>query len=146
MAAKRRPAVTEHEHQVWLFKLIRQSHGRWPELESAYAVPNAGGYTGGYSANGGRVSAMLAEGVEPGACDINLDVARRGFHGLRIELKSMTGTLKPAQKGWIERHIRNGYAAYCIKGYIAAWQRMLWYLKVDEAVIRSWSYPIDYRK
>lgn len=53
-----------------------------PEF-ALYAVPNAGA-----GAQKGQAGKMKAEGVRPGIQDLNLDAARGGYHGLRIEMKS----------------------------------------------------------
>jgi hypothetical protein len=50
----------------------------WPEARWLYAVPN-GGFR--HKAVAGK---MKAQGVRAGVLDFNLDVARGGYHGLRI--------------------------------------------------------------
>lgn len=68
---------------------------QFPEFAGLlYAVPN-----------GGRRDAVTgaklkAEGVVPGVADLCLDVARKGWHGLRIELKTPNGRQSDAQKKW----------------------------------------------
>ena len=66
--------------------------------------------------NGGHRSAteaaiMKAEGVVPGVADLELNIARGGYHGLKIEMKtdSKTSRQSPAQKEWQKRIEQQGY-------------------------------------
>ncbi len=59
-----------------------------------YSVPN-----GAYLASGYAGASMLKKtGMRSGTPDLILDVARRSFHGLRIEMKSENGEESEAQK------------------------------------------------
>jgi hypothetical protein len=97
----------EHEEQKSLFEWALFRSNKWPELESMYAIPNAGKRT---RRAGGR---LKAEGLKVGMPDVCLPVARGNFHGLYIELK--VGDNKPtkAQYEWIVR--------LCAQGYLAKW-------------------------
>jgi hypothetical protein len=53
-------------------------------------------------------------GYTKGSPDLLIFAARRGFHGLLIELKSPGGRVSPEQKDWQEYLTREGYkAAVC---------------------------------
>jgi hypothetical protein len=50
-----------------------------------------------------------ALGIVAGAADMNLDLARRGYNGLRIEFKTLSGKQSPKQKIVQAALERNGY-------------------------------------
>ncbi|MCI2145823.1 MAG: VRR-NUC domain-containing protein [Bacteroidales bacterium] len=68
-----------------------------------YAVPNGG------SRNKLEAVHMKREGIVSGVSDLNLDVARQGYHGLRIEMKTKVGRQSENQKDWQEAIERQGY-------------------------------------
>lgn len=109
--------MSEHDEQVSLFRWAEVAAARYPELALLHAVPNAGGYTGGYRQNARRVAAMLREGVRPGVPDICLPVARKGFHGLYIELKYGKNKATQAQTWWLDALSRQGYYSHVCRGW-----------------------------
>lgn len=85
-----------------------------PELDMLVAIPNGG------ARHIAVARKLKAEGVKRGYPDLVLNVARGGYYGLFIELKTLTGRTSPEQKYWIERlNAAGNYAAVC-KGWIAA--------------------------
>lgn len=50
-------------------------------------------------------------GVRAGVCDLALDVAKGGYHGLKIEMKSAKGRVSDLQQMYIDEVRREGYAA-----------------------------------
>lgn len=90
---KRRRASPEHDMQVAFFKWwsyycksVKLDH------RLMYAVPNAGA-----GAQKGQAGKLKAEGVKAGMPDVNLDVARNGYHGLRLEFKVWPRKPEPYQ-------------------------------------------------
>lgn len=81
--------MSEHAEQVLLFSFARMQEPRHPELRLMFAIPNAGGYSGGFKSNVARVVRMKREGLKPGVPDVCLPVARGGFHALYIEMKRL---------------------------------------------------------
>jgi hypothetical protein len=75
----------EHTEQVRFFELVDLYIPRYPELKNVYANPN------GSLRNLIVAKKLKAEGVRPGVPDIIVDVARHGYHGLRIEMKRSDG-------------------------------------------------------
>lgn len=71
----------EHEQQVALFQWIDGKAIEHEELGYAYATPNGG------KRDRCTGQKLKAEGVRPGIPDIFLPVARKGYHGLYIEMK-----------------------------------------------------------
>lgn len=115
---------TEHVEAVQLMRIVKLHESRYPALKMLAAVPNGG--------DRHRVVAakMKAEGVRAGYPDYLLDYPSQGYHGLRIELKSMTGYASREQKDWIERLRANGYRAEVCRGAEAAWACLRDYLGI----------------
>lgn len=106
--------MSEHEHQVCVAAWAALSSKQRPELDYLVAIPNGGAR---HKAVAGK---LKAEGVRPGYPDLALNVARGGFHGLFIELKSLTGRASPQQNEWLARlNAAGNYAVVC-KGWLSA--------------------------
>lgn len=99
----------EHEQQVVFFNRIRTlalNDARYRTASKrTYAIPNGGGRS---KREAGR---LKAEGVTPGVSDIFCSIARGGWHGLYIEMKSPTGQVSKDQREWIGESIASGYWA-----------------------------------
>lgn len=127
--------MSEDGHQVVLFHWCDLAKGKYPELAWLYAVPNGGLRS---KAVAGK---LKAGGVKAGVLDLHLDVARKGFHGLRIELKvpevraipgvtkrTPPGRISPEQQAWIDHHIEQGYNARVAYGWTEAMEILVGYL------------------
>lgn len=102
--------VSEDAEQSRIMEWAHENCARLPELASLVHIPN-----GGYRSK--RTAAkMQAIGVKRGVPDLNLPVARGGFHGLYIELK--VGRNKPTaeQKAWLSALSFGGYKAVVCYG------------------------------
>lgn len=106
--------ASEHQEQKALFAWASLAEGRWPELGLLYAVPNGGHRHKAVAAR------MKAEGVKSGVPDICLPVARGGYHGLYIELKTVRGQVSNAQRQWLRRLQAQGYRVAICRGWEAA--------------------------
>jgi hypothetical protein len=95
--------MSEHDEQVALFRWARMREDLYPELEMLYAVPNGGHRHKAVAAK------LKAEGVKAGVLDVNLDIARGPYHGLRGEMKYGKNTTTPMQDNWIYRYEKWGY-------------------------------------
>lgn len=98
---------------------------RWPELAMLYHVKNE--TTGGAA----EVAADKAMGVKKGVPDLCLPVARGGYHGLYIEMKTPSGRASDAQRWWVDRLTACGYYAAVCHGYDAAVDILSWYLSLE---------------
>lgn len=119
-------ALHESGHQKALFQWVNLMWKRIPELRWLHSVPNGAHVT---KAQAGK---LLAEGLRAGVPDLFLDVARRGYHGLRIELKvpeirnakgtitKRKGELSTEQEEWIQHYTEAGYLAIVAYGWEAA--------------------------
>ena len=105
----------EKEEQTALMKWAVLSAGRRPELRLIYHIPNGG------SRNAIEARNLKAQGVKAGVPDICLPVARKGYHGLYIELKRQQGgRVSEAQDGWIKALNEQGYLAKVCAGFMEA--------------------------
>jgi hypothetical protein len=105
---------SEHDEQTTLFRWALFARPRHPELALLFAIPNGGQRHKAVAAR------MKAEGVRAGVPDLCLPVARGGFHGLYLELKTAAGTVSRAQRQWLQALAREGYRAEVCKGWQAA--------------------------
>lgn len=120
----------EHQEQSLLFQWIDLQMGRIPELENFYAVPNFSGFVGGEKARLAAGARLKREGRRKGVPDVNGDVARGGYHGLRIEMKTDDGVLSADQKRWHKRLRAAGYRVEVCRTWEAARDVILGYLGV----------------
>ena len=88
-------------------------------------IPNEGKRTAAYAAKLKRM------GLQPGFPDIFIPLARKGYHGLFIELK--VGNNKPSreQKDWLARLSSEGYATAVAWGFDEAKKIIDKYVKED---------------
>lgn len=97
---------TEEQEQVAVFQWVELMSNRYPELKYCIHIPN-----GGYRTKSEAVRFKRA-GVKKGVPDIFLPVARKGYHGLFIEMKRQKGgRLSPEQKQWLDGMFEQGYLA-----------------------------------
>lgn len=89
-----------------------------------YHIPNGG------SRNKKEAKNLKRQGVRPGVPDLCIPVAKRGFHGLYIEMKY--GKNKPTDKQleWLDVLNANGYKAVVCYGFDQAKETIDWYMEV----------------
>lgn len=127
--AKRKPRHFEDDHQERLFAWIKLAAGADPDLAKLYHVPNGGARD---AREGGR---LKAQGVRAGQLDLNLDVARGGYFGLRIELKATPAELgrqpsiSPEQHMVLAELVEDGYYATVCYGWEEARVVLLGYVR-----------------
>lgn len=103
---------TESEEQCSLFEWAKVFEDQYPELRLLFHVPNGG------LRNKATAVRLVAEGVRSGVPDLFLPVARKGFHGLFIEMKKKRGgALTDKQKEWIAALNDQGYKAVVCYGW-----------------------------
>jgi len=110
---------TEHGEQLAVMQWAALNMKRFPELRWLFAIPNGGGRS---AIQGAR---LKAEGVKPGVSDLMLPVARKGYHGLFIEMKKakiLPSSVRPEQKEFLEFVLDNGYQGEVAFGWIRASQ------------------------
>lgn len=127
----RLPVPSEHEEQVALFRLALLHCERHPELRWLYAIPNFSGRLGRVPPVAAirQAQRLNAEGRRAGYPDVGLDVARGGYHGLRIELKRQKGgSVSQEQRMWHDWLTAQGYRVVVANGAEAAWSAITEYL------------------
>jgi hypothetical protein len=128
LGVKRRakPRELERAHQVALIKWVRAVKATYPALRLLYAVPNGGD-------RNLRVARKLkAEGVLAGVADLCLPAARRGYHGLYLEMKSEEGVATEEQKEFLRGVSGEGYCAVIAQGVDEAKATLDWYLGITD--------------
>lgn len=117
------PQLTEEAEQISLIQWTYMQSGKYPELRLLYHCPNGG------SRHRPEAVRFQAMGVKPGVPDLFLPVARRGLHGLYIEMKREDGgRVSNYQRQWLEDLTREGYGAVVCSGFEEAKKTLLWYL------------------
>lgn len=120
--AQARVKPTEAQEQTTLFEWSAWNIGKYPELWFLHHVPNGG------SRNKLEAMSLKRQGVKAGVSDIFMPVARRGYHGLYVELKAIGGRVSDNQAEWINRVRAQGYAAFVCYGAVEAVGKLEWYL------------------
>ncbi len=123
---------TEHAHQAALFCWAGQKTDIWPELAWMYAIPNGGMRD--------RVTAarLKAEGLKSGISDVCLPTAKRGYHGLYLEMKKPGSAGKAAGKESKEQKEfgafvqSGGYYYACCHDWETAAKLIAWYLGTED--------------
>lgn len=114
----------EAEEQEALFQWAAYQLGTMPELEIMHHIPNGG------SRNKIEAARLKAQGVKSGVPDISLPVARKGFHGLYIELKRQKGgVVSESQSKWLGALMEQGYMVAVCYGAEQAIKVIKEYLK-----------------
>src|SRR5262245_20049671 len=128
LGVKKRAKLRELErpHQVALIKWVKAVQDTYPVLKLLYAVPN-GGDRNLYVAR-----KLKAEGVMAGVADLCLPVARRGYHGLYLEMKSEEGGATKKQKDFLRGVMDEGYCAVIAHGFDEARGVLEWYIEITE--------------
>lgn len=89
-----------------------------------YHVPNGG------SRHAWEAVKFKRMGTKRGVPDVCIPLARKGHHGLYIELKRVSGgVVSPEQKEWMNKLTENGYFAQICNGFESAKQVIEGYLQ-----------------
>lgn len=120
--------MTEHAEQVAVIDWCMMNMRRHPELDLLFAIPN-GAMLGGGRIGAIRMNALKAEGLRPGVPDLFLPVARRGYHGMFIEMKTSKGKPSDNQLEFIRAVEVQGYFCAVCYGADEAINIIEWYMK-----------------
>ena len=115
----------ESREQIALFQWIRLH----PKLKHiAYHVPN--------ERKTSKISGCILKrlGVLSGVSDVVIPVARGGYHGMYLEMKSSKGRLSENQKSFLDNMTKEGYMAVCAHGFDSAKEFIEEYLKLPDSV------------
>lgn len=117
--------MSESSEQQALFEWATWNISRLPDLEWLHHVPNGG------MRHKATAARLKREGVKAGAPDIYLDVARGGYHGLRIELKAGRNRPSAEQLRWGIALQQRGYSWHVCYGWFDAARVIVEYLRGD---------------
>ena len=98
---RRSPRDLEHRLQCACVRWFRLAYPQ--HHHNLFAVPNGGYRTPATAAK------IKAEGALPGVSDLILLIARGGYHGLLIEMKTDKGRQSEAQREWQRLIEADGY-------------------------------------
>ena len=118
--AAKKAVPTESQEQIAVIKWCDTQ----PLAKYIFAIPNG--------ANKSMASAakFKREGLRSGYPDLGLDIARNGFHGLRIEMKRTKGSVtSKEQLDWIDFLHEQGFACFVCRGADEAIRVIEEYLK-----------------
>lgn len=115
---------TEAQEQCALFEWLSLAQRMRPELALTFHIPNGG------SRNPVEAHNLRLQGVKAGIPDICLPCARKGHHGLYIELKRRKGgRVSIDQKRMLAALREQGYEAVVCYGWEDAKNAIMEYMK-----------------
>jgi len=119
----RRRRQWEEEEQIALLRWVDEVAVREvPLLRLLYHIPN-GKYRS--KAGAGRLKAM---GVRPGCPDLHWPLARRGYHGMWLELKAQGRRADANQRAMHALLAHAGHYVGTYQGWLAAATALCWYI------------------
>lgn len=116
------PQPTEAQEQTALIAWARLKEFTIPELRLLFHVPNGGRRDIREAVKFSRL------GVRAGIPDLFLAVARGGFHGLWIEMKTSKGQLSKEQRHMLRDLDAEGYKVAVCRTWLEAQNMILEYL------------------
>lgn len=128
---RKKPTDWEGIEQTQLFTWLELAFPK--EAKSIYHVPN-GGHR--HKATAGK---LKGQGVRAGMPDINVDIARGGYFGLRIEFKATPphdAAVSPSQLAALQRLTDQGYLAIVCRGVHDAREHLTAYLRLPATEAR----------
>ena len=111
---KKKANYTPHEarEQEVFIQWCTLEASKYKGLDLIYAIPNGG------SRNSIEARNLKLQGVKAGVPDLFLPVARKGKHGLYIEMKRKEGgRLSDYQKEWLAKLAEQGYETVVCEGF-----------------------------
>lgn len=121
----------ELANQAALFELAALLETQCPGLELMFHVPNEGKrsvYSG---------AELKRAGLKKGVPDVMLPVARKGYHGLAIEMKAGKNKPTEEQKKWLTGLAKEGWLCYVCRGYEAAATVLGDYMDIKISLLRK---------
>lgn len=128
---RKKPVDWEGIEQTALFKWIDLQYPQ--ESKLIYHVPN-GGHR--HKATAGK---LKGQGVRAGMPDINVDIARGGYFGLRIEFKATPphdAAVSPKQRDALQLLTERGYLAIICRGAHDAQEQIRAYFRLPATEAR----------
>jgi len=122
--------MSEHSEQAKVIDWAKDHEYIYPELRWLHSSLNGIPIPGPRQTAYRIMNHMKAEGMKRGVPDLFLPVARRGYHGLYIEMKRDDGgVLSDEQKEFLAFAELQGYRDQVCYGYDDAIKELEWYLE-----------------
>lgn len=126
--------MSEHSEQARIVEWAQREAFTYPELGLLFAIPNGAKLPFSRDRRGRRFSPqakkLKKEGLRAGVPDLFLPVARMGFHGMFIELKTGRNTPSGVQVEFLDALSQQGYYATVCWGAEEAIQAIKAYLDI----------------
>lgn len=130
--------MSEHSQQAIVIAWAQRNEGRYPELRWLHSSLNGIFIPGPRNIAYRIMNHMKQEGAKKGIPDLFLPVARRGFHGLYIEMKRDDGgVISPEQKEFLAFAEEQGYRDQVCYGYEDAIKELEWYLSPVKTKVKK---------
>jgi hypothetical protein len=121
--------VSEHDEQAAVIDWARDMEWKWPCLKWLHSSLNGIFIPGKRTTAYKIINHLKAEGMVKGIPDLFLPVARKGYHGLYIEMKKgHAEELTPEQIDFIDFANDEQYCAARCDGRREAVEQLEWYL------------------
>ena len=114
---------SESTEQIAVIQWCNYNSYMHPELQLMFHIPNGG------KRSKTEAIRLKQEGVKAGVPDLCLPVARRGYHGLFIEMKYGKNKTTENQRQWLKELSNQGYFCKVCNGAEEAVQTINTYLK-----------------
>lgn len=101
----------EGDQQAAVMRWADELKAEYPALDTLNASLNGINLGGTAGQRARTIAKAKREGMRVGYPDLFLPVARKGWHGLFIELKHRRNKPTPEQIWWLDRLTENGYLA-----------------------------------
>jgi len=111
LRSRRTGVPTEQASQAAVIAWANLASRTWPELRWLFAIPNGAFYGSDRRAAAIHAEKLRKSGLKPGVVDLFLPAARRGFHGLWIEMKRKGEQTTDDQDKFIAFVTNQGYHA-----------------------------------
>jgi hypothetical protein len=110
--------------------VVEYWRAQYPKLWRCLQASSSGAVLGGnIKARAMQMSSLKACGLVVGQADLFLSIAKQGYHGLYIEMKSLKGQLSAEQEAFIDDMQAQGYAAMPCFGADEAIEAIKGYMK-----------------
>ena len=119
--------MSEHSEQAAVMMWAQVNESRFPELRWLHSSLNGIFIPGNPITRARIINHMKNEGMKNGIPDLFLPVARRGYHGLYVEMKTEKGRPTPEQNEFLEFADAQGYLDKVCVGYEEAVETLEWY-------------------
>ena len=119
----------EHIEQVKFFNWLKLYEGRFPSLRFVFAIPNESYGGGKFAIIRGKY--FKAEGRKRGVPDVFVPIAKKGYHGMFIEMKVKGGSLNEHQKEYLKFLADYGYYTVVCYSFEEAKNEIIKYLDLN---------------